>query len=70
MKSEQKLEDMVDIMDHMQQYVPTISSTEQVSVPESDIPVSVTMAITHSLHGKFILSILPNTRRKKIIITG
>lgn len=34
MKGEQKYEEMVQVMDHLHQYVPTISSEECVVVPD------------------------------------
>ena len=60
---------MLDIMnDIMQQCVPTISLMEQVSVPETDIPVLVTMDNLHyTLLGKCIPSILLDTCRKNIL---
>ncbi len=53
LKSEQKLEEMVQIMDHLQQYVPTLTSTKDYLLSGSDIPVSVTLdEFHHTLIGK------------------
>ena len=46
--SEQKLEEMVDIMHDLQQYVPTVTTTEEYNLCGSDSGVTVTVDDFHS----------------------
>lgn len=39
LKNEQKLEDMVEIMDHLQEYVPMTTTTEETEIAGSTVPV-------------------------------
>ena len=48
-KSEQKLEDMVEIVTKLQQYVPTITKTEEVLVAATEEPVTVTWDNFHHI---------------------
>ena len=41
MKGEQKYEEMVQVLDHLHQYVPTESTSEQIKVPNSDRTIDV-----------------------------
>ena len=53
LKSEQKLEQMVDIMADLQQYIPTVTTTEEYMTIESDKPISVILDdFHHILFGK------------------
>lgn len=39
LKSEQKYEDMVEILDDLQKYVPKVVKVEEKSVPGCDVPI-------------------------------
>lgn len=41
MKSEQKYEEMVQILDELQEHVPKVATTEEVCVPGCNDPVQV-----------------------------
>lgn len=49
LKSEQKLEDMVDIMGDLQQYVPTVTTTTEYNLSGSDDPITVTVDDFHPI---------------------
>lgn len=43
------MDDMVDIMSHLHQYVPTVEYTEESSIPGSDGHVEIPQAIFHRI---------------------
>jgi L1 cell adhesion molecule like protein len=49
LKGEQKNEDMVEILEDLQKYVPTVSMTESVDVPGESTPVQVHVDKFHHL---------------------
>ena len=48
-KSEMKYDDMIDIMDHLHQYVPTQTSVVQVDLPEPDGKIDITKTSFHTI---------------------
>lgn len=48
-RNERKLEDMVCILEHLHQYVPTMSVTETVDLPGASESVNVTLDYFHYL---------------------
>ena len=41
LKGEQKYEEMIDVLSHLHQYVPTITSVNEVTIEGEDEPVKV-----------------------------
>ena len=48
-KSEMKYDDMIDIMDHLHQYVPTKTSTVEVDLPETGGKIDITKTGFHTI---------------------
>ena len=49
MKNENKKDDMVDIMTHLHQYVPTLKYSEHVPIPNSEESINVQKAVFHNI---------------------
>lgn len=49
LKSETKHDEMVDILEHLQQYVPSVTTTEKVSAPGQPEPAEISVDKFHHL---------------------
>ena len=49
LKGEQKYEEMLEVLAHLGQYVPTVSTTENVDIPGMEEPVQITNDAFHKI---------------------
>lgn len=70
LKSEQKYEEMVDVLYHLQQYVPRVASTDEVAVPGLEEPVTIPRHEFYKVGlGKFVENITTLTAITLIQLT-